>query len=254
VTGLTTFLGKELLEQWRTRRVLVVAVVFLAFGIGSPLLARFTPELVSTLAADEGVVIQVPPPTTADAIAQFVRNLGQTGVLAAILLAMGAVATEKERGIAALWLTKPMTRAAYLAAKGIALAAVLGAGIVVAAIGGYAYTVFLFDAPDAAGWAAMSLLLLLQMSAYAAVTFLGSTLTRSPLAAAAIGIAALTVIAIVGALPVIGEWTPSALAGSAMALAAGTEPEHAVGPIVATVALIAVAFGGSWLAFRRQEL
>ena len=37
--GLSTMLIKELREQWRTRRLLVVAVVFLAFGIASPLLA-----------------------------------------------------------------------------------------------------------------------------------------------------------------------------------------------------------------------
>jgi ABC-2 type transport system permease protein len=254
VIGLSTMLVKELCEQWRTRRLLVVAVVFLAFGIASPLLARYTPELVSMLAADEGLVIEVPPPTTADAIAQFVRNIGQTGVLAAILLAMGSVATEKERGTAALWLTKPLTRGAFLLAKAIGISGVLMAGMAVAGIAGYGYTAYLFDAPSGAGWLAMCALLLLQMSAYAALTFLGSTLTRSPLAAAGIGIGALTVMAIVGALPVIGVWTPSGLAELAMALAAGTPPDKPVEPILATMAVIAVALVAAWLSFRRQEL
>jgi ABC-2 type transport system permease protein len=254
VIGLGTLLVKELREQWRTRRLLVLAVVFIAFGIASPLLARYTSELIAALGTDEGIVIELPPPTTADAITQFVRNLGQTGVLAAILLAMGSVATEKERGTAAMWLTKPVTRGAFLGAKAIAIGAVLAVGMLGAGIAGYGYTAFLFDAPDAAGWVAMCALILLQMAAYAALTFLGSTLTRSPMAAAGIGIGALTVIAIVGALPVVGAWTPSGLAEAALAAGGAGEAGNVVQPIVATVALIALAFGGSWAVFRRQEL
>lgn len=252
--GLGTLVAKELLEQWRTKRALILVIVFMAFGIGSPLLARYTPEIIAAFAADEGLVIEVPPPTASDAVTQFVRNLGQTGVLAAILLAMGSVAVEKERGTAALWLTKPVSRAAFLSAKAIGIAAVLSAGMLAAGIAGHVYTAILFEAPTIAGWAAMCALILLQMSAYAAVTFLGSTLTRSPLAAAGIGIGALTVIAIVGALPELGAWTPSGLADAGMAIAGRAEPDELIRPVIATVALIAAALAASWLSFRRQEL
>lgn len=252
--GLSTLLDKDLREQWRTMRMLVVAVVFIGFGIASPLIARYMPELMGTLGRDSGIIIDVPPPTLADAIGQFVRNIGQTGVLAAILLAMGSVATEKERGTAAMWLTKPTTRAAFLASRAIAVVVVLGIGVAGAAIAGYAYTALLFEAPPAGGWLLMCVLLLLQMSAYAAVTFLGSTLTRSPMAAAGLGIAALTIIAIIGALPVVGAWTPSGLADAGLAIAAGASPEHLWEPVLATAVLIGLSLGGAWWSFRRQEL
>jgi hypothetical protein len=122
------------------------------------------------------------------------------------------------------------------------------------AIGSYVYTSLLFAAPSVWGWSAMAGLLLLQMVAYAAVTFLGSTLTRSPLAAAALGIAALTVIALVGALPAVGAWTPGGLAEAALVVGIDGRPEHVLEPVVATVAVITVALGTAWLAFRRQEL
>jgi len=254
VKGFGTMLVKELREAWRTRRLLVIGVVFVAFGLASPLLARLLPEIVGSLAGDQGVVIEVPPPTTADAVAQFVRNIGQAGVLAAILLAMGSVATEKERGTAALWLTKPMTRGAFLLAKAVAIGCVLAVGVAGAGIAGYTAAVSVFDAPPLDGWIAMCALLLVQMSAYAAVTFLGSTLTRSPMAAAGLGIGALIVIAIVGALPVIGPWTPSGLADAGLALATGVTPEHLAEPVIASVAVVGLALGGAWLSFRRQEL
>ena len=53
MTGFGPLFGKELREQWRTRRLLVVGVAFLAFGIASPLLARYTQELVRALAGEK---------------------------------------------------------------------------------------------------------------------------------------------------------------------------------------------------------
>ena len=94
MTGFAILVGKELREQWRTWSLLVVAVVFGAFGLASPLLARYMSELIAALAPAGEIVIEVPPPVVADAIDQILRNLGQAGVLAAILLAMGSVASE----------------------------------------------------------------------------------------------------------------------------------------------------------------
>jgi ABC-2 type transport system permease protein len=253
MTGYGILLGKELLEQWRTRRLLVVAIVFAAFGLGSPLLARYTPELVAALAGTE-FEIEIAPPTIADSIAQILRNLGQTGVLAAILLAMGSVASEKERGTAALLLTKPASRAAFLIAKATGLLAILAVGVVLGTVAGYIYTVLLFDTPDAVGYAGMAFLLLLQLAAYAAITFLGSTLTRSAVAAAAAGVGALVLIAIVAVLPTIGDFTPGTLLEPAAAWALGDTADDAWRPIVGTLALIGLAIGASLVSFRRQEL
>jgi ABC-2 type transport system permease protein len=253
VIGLGAMLRKELLEQWRTRRVLVVAVVFTALGIGSPLLARYTPELVKALAGDQFQII-LPPPTAADAVSQFLKNLGQAGVLTAILLAMGSVAVEKERGTAALLLTKPVSRGAFLLAKLLAIATTLLVGLLLGAIGGYYYTLILFEAPPPLGWAAMTGLLLLGLVAYASLTFLGSVLARSSLAAAAIGIGTLVVLAVISALPTIGPFTPGGLDAPGAALAVGKDPGSVIGPLLVNLAGVGVIFGIAWLAFRGQEL
>jgi ABC-2 type transport system permease protein len=254
MTGFGPLLGKELLEQWRTRRLLVVAVVFTAIGIGSPYLARYTPELIQALG---GVPFEIefPTPTVADAVDQFLKNLGQAGILTAILLAMGSVATEKERGTAALLLSKPAGRGAYLAAKLAAISITLAASMAVASVFAYAYTSLLFEAPDPAGWAGMTALLLLALVAYAALTFLGSTLTRSAVAAAAIGIGGMIGLAIISALPNVAPYTPAGISGGpAGALALGTDPGPLIGPVLANLAIILGLAALSWAAFRRQEL
>src|SRR4029078_6308053 len=124
------------------------------------------------------------------------------------LLAMGSVAVEKERGTAALLLTKPVSRGAFLLAKLLAIAATLLVGLLLGAVGGYYYTLILFEAVPTLGWAALASLLLVALVAYASLTFLGSVLSRSSLAAAAIGIGAMVVLAIVSALPSGGAVTP----------------------------------------------
>jgi len=253
MTSLGVLVGKELLEQWRTRRLLVVTVVFAAFGLASPLLARYTPELVEALAGSD-FQIEVPPPTIADSIAQILRNLGQTGVLAAILLAMGSVATEKEHGTAALVLSKPASRPAFLLAKVLGLLATLGIGVAVGTAAAYLYTTLLFEAPASAGYVGMAGMLLLQLSAYAAITFLGSVLARSAIAAAALGVGALLIVAIVAALPTIGAYTPGALLGPAADWALGRSSPDWWQPVLGTAVVIGAALATAISAFRRQEL
>lgn len=251
--GFGPLLRKELLEQWRTRRLLVVAIVFTAFGIGSPFLARYTPELVKALAGS-GLQIVIPPPTVHDAVDQFLKNVGQAGILTAILLAMGSVATEKERGTAALLLSKPASRGAYLLAKLAAISLTMGISLAVASAAGYGYTAILFEALPPVGWAGMTGLLLLSLVVYGSLTFLGSTLTRSAMAAAAIGVGGLLLVAIIGTLPTIGSYTPGALTAPAAAIALGRGATDLIGPALANVGWVAALFGAGWLVFRGQEL
>jgi ABC-2 type transport system permease protein len=253
VTGLATLLRKELLEQWRTTRLPVVATVFLLVGLSSPLLARFTPQILTAVAGDQFQIV-LPPPTAADSYDQLGKNLGQFGALIAILLAMGSVATEKERGTAALILTKPVSRAAFLLAKLVAIASTLGISTLIAAAGAWFYTLVLFEPLPIGGFAAATLLQWLALVVYATITFLGSTLTRSSLAAAGLGVAALIVLGILSIVPAIGRYLPTGLGEPARGLALGHAGVDVVGPTIASVALVVGLVAVAWLAFRRQEL
>jgi len=253
MTGFAALLRKELLEQWRTARLPLVATVFLLVGLLSPLLARFTPEILKAVGGGQ-LQIVLPTPTAADAYDQLAKNLGQFGALIAVLLAMGSVATEKERGTAALILTKPASRGAFLLAKMVAIAATLGVSTVIAAAGAWFYTLVLFEPLPVAGFVAAMILQWLALVAYAAITFLGSTLTRSALAAAGLGVAAFVVLGIIGIVPAIGPYLPTGLGAPARALALGLPGADVLGPTIASVVLVAGLLVVAGLAFRRQEL
>jgi ABC-2 type transport system permease protein len=253
MSGFGALLRKELLEQWRTARLPLVATVFLLVGLSSPLLARFTPELIKALAGDQFQIV-LPSPTAAEAYDQLAKNLGQFGALISVLLAMGAVATEKERGTAALILTKPAGRGAFLVAKLVAIATTLAISMATAAAGAWFYTLVLFEPLPVGGFAAAAVLQWLALVAYAAITFLGSTLTRSSLAAAGLGIGAFVVLGILSIVPTIGRYLPTGLGTPARGLALGQSGVDVLGPTVASIGLVAGLVLDAWLEFRRQAL
>jgi len=254
--GLRVLLVKELREQLRTNRLVAVAAVFIIFGIIGPLTDRYMKELIDAIGSQSGgFTIQVPGPSLEGAGGQILKNLSQFGIICALLLAMGSVAWEKDRGTAGMILTKPASRAAFLAAKLIAISLTLGIAVVLGTGFGYLYTLLLYPSVfPLGGYVAMTLLMWWMLIAFAAITLLGSTLTRSAIAAAGIGLVALVVFGIVGALPVVGDFMPSSLGKPALDLMLGRDPGQIVGPVLFNLALVPVLFGITWLAFRRQEL
>jgi ABC-2 type transport system permease protein len=254
--GFRVLLTKELREQLRTNRFVAVVAVFVLFGIVGPLTDRYMKELIDAIGSQSGgFTIQVPGPTLAGDLTQITKNLSEFGVICALLLTMGTVAWEKERGTAGMILTKPASRAAFLAAKLIAISATLGIATALGTGVAYVYTLALYPSDFAiGGYVAMAMLLWWITVVFTAITLLGSTLTRSAIAAAGIGLIALLVMGILGALPVVGPYMPSSLAAPAQAIALGQDPGWLVGPLLFNVALVPVLLGIAWLVFRRQEL
>jgi ABC-2 type transport system permease protein len=254
--GFAPLLLKELREQIRTYRLLAVAAVFVLFGILSPVTDRYMKELFDAIGTETGgFSMTVPAPSLKGVADQLLKNLSQFGIICALLLAMGSVAWEKERGTAAMIMTKPASRAAFLAAKLVAISLSLGLGVILGCGLAYLYTAILYPSNfPLGGFVAASAMLWWIAVVFAAITLLGSALTRSAIAAAGIGLVALIVLGIASALPVVGPYMPPSLGEPAMDLLLGRDPGAILGPLVFNVALVPVLFLVTWLSFRRQEL
>jgi ABC-2 type transport system permease protein len=246
-------LRKEFRQQIRTRRLLVVAGVFALFGLGSPLLANFTPQLLQSIEGAEMFADLIPEPTAADAVGQYVKNITQFGFLIAILLGMGAVAGEKEQGTAAIILSKPLPRWAFLLSKFAAQAAVYLVGFLLAGLGAYFYTLWLFEALPAGAFALSTFLLLVWLLVFAAVTLTASTLAGSTGAGAALALGGAIVLLLAGSIPQVSAFAPGALVGWANQAPLGDIQPQA-GALAAAGVLIVVALVGAVAAFEVQEL
>jgi ABC-2 type transport system permease protein len=254
--GFRILLLKELREQFRTGRMVAVAAVFVLFGILGPLTDRYMREILDAIGTQSGgFTVTLPPPSLNGALAQILENISQFGVVCALLLAMGSVAWEKDRGTAGMIMTKPASRAAFLAAKLVAMSLNLGLAVVLGCGLGYLYVLLLYPSVfPFFGYVAMAAILWWTMVIFVAITMLGSTVSRSAIAAAGLGLVALLVLGLVAALPVVGAWSPLGLLGPASDLALGDDAGNFAGPLLFNLALVPALLAATWAAFRHQEL
>ncbi len=249
---------KELIQQWRTQRLLVVMAVFVLFGLTSPIVAKFTPEIIKSAVGSEQlsqIASLFPTPTAADAMAQYIKNITQFGFILAVLLGMNAVAGEKESGTAALILSKPMPRWAFILSKFTAQFMVYALAFLVAGIGAYYYTLILFGSVEPAKFFGINLLLLLWLSTFVGAALLGSVIGPSIAAAAGVGLGISVVFLLAGSIPQYGMLMPggimawASMLGSNSALAAPNG-----GAVAAGVVLILLCLIWSVALFERQEI
>jgi ABC-2 type transport system permease protein len=246
-------LRKELLEAWRGKRFLVAIILLGAFGMMSPLLAKFMRELFGAIPGAEMFSAMIPEPTIMDAIGQYIKNIEQFGILLALLLSMGLVAIEKERGTAALMLSKPLPRSSFILSKFLGVGVVLLAAVLVAALGGYYYTLFLFEPLSLGSWLALNSFMLLLFLVVAAITILFSTLFTSQAAAAGAALGVYLVISLFGNIPAISPYIPDRVVSWGVSLFTN-HPDPTWGALGVCLGLIVVCLAAACLIFRRQEL
>jgi len=244
---------KEALEQWRTNRFLVVIAVLTFFGLISPLAAKFMPEIFKMVPGGEQFATLIPEPSIKDAVDQYIKNISQFALIIGVLISMGSVAQEKERGTAAMMLVKPLSRWAFLLAKLTALLVVFTVSLMLASIGAYYYTLYLFEAMPVLPWLALNVLLLIYTMVYVALTIFFSTISRSQVLAGGLSLATMAVLGIVGSIPGLQIYVPANLVNWATSLMQQTD-QSGWPALWVSFGIILTAMLGSWLVFRRQEL
>lgn len=183
---LMTLLRKELLEQWRTRKILILAIVFLFIAVSSPVIAKLTPELLKSITVP-GITINLPPPTYLDSLDQFIKNTSQVAMLVLIFVVAGAVSDEKNRKTLEILLTKPVSRMLFIVSKFkayfISISLIFAAGSTIF----YLYTASTFDYFNVWNFMIMAANVLVYILMITSITILASTFVKNSIAAGGIG-------------------------------------------------------------------
>jgi ABC-2 type transport system permease protein len=211
MTGLAALLRKELKEQLRTYRLLIVGGIFLFFGISTPLMLKYLPEIMEF--AGEDIMVTIPAPSAVQALNEYVGTIGQLGVLITVLVAMGCIAGEMRNGTAMITLSKPVGRTAFVTAKLIAVSLTFLVSMILASVFCLAYTTWLIESADVISFIYVNLLLGLFLVFCLAVTLFFSSIFKSSLAAGGVAIAVIIVQAGLSALPRFGDYMPGKLLG-----------------------------------------
>ncbi len=249
--GFWPLFKKELREQWRTYRLLIVASLFLMFGITTPLTLKYLPEILES--SGGGINIEIPPPTAAQSLNEYAGTIAQVGVLIVVLVAMGCVANELRSGTAVMTLSKPVGRGAFVSAKLFALSLNLLVSMVLASVFCFGYTVWLIEGTGVMAFVGQNLLLGLFLVFCLAVTVLLSSLFKSSLAAGGVALAVLLGQALLGAVPYVGDFMPNKILGWGNSLLTGGG-ERYWGALAVTLVSIAVCTYAAQRSLKLRDL
>jgi ABC-2 type transport system permease protein len=252
---MAAFLHKELREIASTWRIWVLPGIVLFFALSGPVLARVTPDLLRSLMSDQqpGVVIQLPDPTWRDAYLQWTKNLSQIVLFAVIIMFGGMISGEKKSGTAALVLTKPVSRRAFVAAKFVSQALLVVVPVTLGALAtwGVTYAVFA-EAPVAPLAQATGTWLVLALLFVALMELLSASLD-SQAGAAGIGFLGYIAISIAVLWSPALKYSPAGLVNAPSELVAG-DAASLLAPVAVTLVLALVLVGGAMAVFDRREL
>ena len=247
-------LKKEILEARRTSRLLVTLVVFFVVGLISPILAKYTPLILRSIPdLPAGLANVIPEPTVLDAIVQYVKNISQFGILLVILFGMGSVAQEKERGTAAMLLTKPVRRSQVILAKWLAAILIMLGGLAASAVACLVYTGILFQWLPIQAYLILNWFMAVFLGVYLTVSILASSLARSQSMAAAGAFGGLVILLVFSSIPRLSNYLPGQLInwGSELMFGGG---KAARGALAVSLGLIIVMLLLAALHFEREEI
>ena len=253
MSGFAVFAQKEAREFLRTWRIWVLPSILLFFALTGPVLAKFTPEIVSALGADQLNGLKLPTPTYLDAYAQWIKNLSQIALFALIIIYGAIISSERKSGTAVLVLTKPVSRTAFIMAKAVVHSAYLAVLVVAGTLVTWGLTAAIFgQAPGSALWSSSLVWLVFGVLFIALMTLL-SVLIGSAAGAAGAGLGAYALVSIAAIWKPLGTYSPAALATMPSSLAAGKDVA-VLWPVLTSLLLAAALFALASRAFRRSEL
>lgn len=249
-----TFTMKEFVEGVRAYKAAIFLAIFLIFGIMNPLVAKLTPDLISSLST-EGVSITLPEPAAIDSWMQFFKNISQMGIIVIVILFSGILTTEVSRGTLINMLTKGLSRITVILSKYTFLLVIWTVGYVLCIATTALYSEYLFpeNSVENLGFALFALwlfgvlLLSLLMGA-------GSVSKSNYVCLLIVG-ACVVIMMVIGFVPATHDFNPLSLASESTALMNGTlQPESLVPAVLITCGLSMLSILAATLAFRKRQL
>ena len=145
--SLIAFLKKELMEQSRTSKLVLLGILFTLFGIMSPVIAKLTPLMVEMMAetmAQSGMIVTEVTVTALDCWTQFYKNV-PLALIAFVLVESSIFTREFESGTLLLSLTKGLSRYKVVVSKSVVLVTLWTVGYWLCFGITYAYSVYFWD-------------------------------------------------------------------------------------------------------------
>ena len=134
---------KDLIELYRTKRILIIAAIFIIFAMASPLIAKIMPDLLISIG---GIEIELPPSTIADSYDQLGQNLSQFGALVIVGCFGSLIVNERRKGLYNNLLNNGVKKYNFITAKFLSQITVITIIYLIACLFFSLYNYIIFDA------------------------------------------------------------------------------------------------------------
>jgi ABC-2 type transport system permease protein len=254
MNGLRAFLRKEMRETLHTWRLWVLPGLLVFLGVTAPVITALTPKIIELAAkSSPGTTVTIAQPTAREAYLQFVGNLGQLALLAIIITVSGAISGEVRSGTAALVLTKPISRAAFVIGKAATAFALILASTAIGTVVCIGITAAIFGLGPAAHFVLAVAIWLAYALLFVGIMVALSARLRSQMAAAACGVGVFAALAALNALPTVRDYQPGGITGAMTDLLRHGSAAWAW-PLLTSLVLAAITLAVAVARFDRREL
>ena len=200
MTGFLALARKEVLEQRRTWKFLALVGVFTVLA----LLTSIIPFIVTEV-RDEPQDLQM----ARDMLRVFGFTIVGLGTLLAIIVAMGSLANERASGTAAMTLSKPVSRSAFVAAKYLGFVLSIYAALAIASALMYILTLVLIDNGGLAGFALFMAIIGVYLVFIGSIAFFWSGMFSRQLLAGGIALVLFIAFLPLSEIPHTVDWAES---------------------------------------------
>lgn len=249
--------NKEMLEMWRSFKWLWVPLVFILLGIMQPVTTYYLPQILEMAGGlPEGTVIEIPPPSGEEVMAEIISQYNTLGILILVLAGMAIVSGEKQSRAIGLILVRPLPYSTFITAKWTGLATLTITSLLSGCLAGWYYTELLIDHVNVSHFVSGVFVYGLWIIFVITVLVLMSTLLRGNSAVAFVTILVAIILSVLtGLFERWMLWSPARLTHHSSSLflngAAGDGFLLSVGvTVVGMIAILMVAIS----ALKRQEL
>ena len=242
--GFWTLTRKEVLEQRRTWKFLAMVGIFIVVA----LIVGIVPYIVTEVQGDE-----FSDSASLDLLQGFSFTIIGLGTILSIIIAMGSLANERANGTASMTLSKPVTRAAFVASKFLGMVISVYAALAISSAVMYILTLILVGKGDLGGFVALMAVIGVYMVFIGSIAFFLSGLFTRQLVAGGLALLLYIVQQPLLAIPYTERYWPISVFtwGLSFLQEGDREAWPAFAIALGCIALLSI---GAWAVFRRKEL
>ena len=253
---LITFIKKEFTEHYRSKKLLIILLVFVGVGILNPLTALITPwifEMLADTMENSGIIMGDITITALDSWVQFFKNIS-TVLIAFILIESAIFSNEYQKGTLTLVLTKGFERYKVVLSKLFIMLSVWSFGYWLCYLITYSYNMYYWDNSIAQNLVFAAVIWWLFGTFVISVFTMFSVLTNTNSGALVLTGFAVFGMYLVGLLPKINKYLPTLLVDGNSLIYGLKEVKFYLFSLILAIVLSIIAVTVSILSFNKKKL